>query len=203
MTTTSQSSPTSARSTTKQRRPRPARAGADGKKRELRVLAYEVSEDYEGRAEIVWTTSTAAARRLMMGEWNKDFNELSTKRVPELDGFKGDIDEWKFEHDWWQNCGYRDCHKERCAKDDGSVYRDGLWCCCDEHVVLEEERIVREAERKQDVTREALRLKPGSTVHDIHFNPNDDALIDMTFPSGVRRYHTFLDWLASDEGQRA
>jgi hypothetical protein len=34
-------------------------------------------------------------------------------------------------------------------------------------------------------------------------NPDGTAIIDVTFPSGVRRCHTFLDWLASEEGQKA
>lgn len=166
-------------------------------------MAYKVSEDYEGHAEIVWAKSTAEARREAMGELNAEFNQLSTKRIPELDGFKGDINQYKFDHGWWSTCHYQPCHKEQCSEDNGAVYRDGIWACCDEHVTLEQERRVKEKERKAEVTAEALRIKPGSTVHNVHLNPDGAAIIDMTFPSKVRRCHTFLDWLASEEGQKA
>ncbi len=188
-------------------KPAPKKAAKPRKKRDLSVprkrLAYEVSEDYEGTAEIVWATSTAAARREAMGELNVEFNQLSTKRVRELDGFKGDLNQWKFSNGWWSTCHYQPCHNERCGEDNGAVYRDGIWACCDEHVTLEQERRIKEKARRAEVTTEALRLKPGSTVHNVHFNPDDTAILDMTFPSGVRRCHTFLDWLASEEGQKA
>lgn len=165
-------------------------------------MAFEVSEDFEGRAIIVWATSTAAARREAAGELNAEFNELSTKRVPALDGFKGDLNQWKFDHGWWSTCHYQPCHNERCGEDNGAVYRDGIWACCEEHHKLEVERRADEKILKEAAKDEALRLKPGSTVHDVHFNPCGVAILDMTFPSGVRRYHTFLDWLASKEGQQ-
>jgi len=181
-----------------------ARAGAAGANPPTpkKLLAFEVSEDFEGRAEIVWARSTAAARREVMGELNAEFNQLSTKRIPELDGFKGDIDQYKFDHGWWSTCNYQPCHKERCGKD-GAVYRDGIWACCDEHVTLEQERRTKEKVRKAEVTTEALRIKPGSTVHDVHLNPDGEAWIWMTFPSGVTRSHTSLEWLAGEEGQKA
>ncbi len=166
-------------------------------------LAYEVREDFEGHAEIVWATSTAAARRAAMGELNAEFNQLSTKRVPELDGFKGDLNQYKFDHGWWSTCHYHPCHNDRCGEDNGAVYRDGIWACCDEHVTLEQERRVKEKQNKAEATAEALRIKPGSRVHSVHINPDGTAIVDMTFPSGVRRCHTFLDWLASEEGQKA
>lgn len=166
-------------------------------------LAYEVSEDHEGTAEIVWATCGAAARREAMSELNAEFNQLSTKRVRALDNFKGDIDQWKFDHGWWSTCHYQPCHKDRCGEDNGAVYRDGIWACCDEHVTLEQERRVKENARKAEVTAEALRIKPGSTVHGVHLNPDGEAWIWMTFPSGVTRSHTSLEWLASEEGQKA
>ncbi len=166
-------------------------------------MAYEVSEDHDGGAIIVWAKSTAEARREAMGELNKDFNELSTKRVRELDNFKGDINQWKFDHGWWSTCHYQPCHNERCGEDNGAVYRDGIWACCDEHVTLEQERRAEEKVLKETAAAEALRIKPGSTVHNVYFNPDGTAILDMTFPSGARRWHTFLEWLASEEGQQA
>lgn len=166
-------------------------------------LAYEVSEDHDGNAVIVWARSTAQARREAMGELNREFGELSTKRVPELDHFKGDLTQWKFENGWWSTCHYGPCWKERCGKEDGAVLRDGIWACCDEHVTLELQRRAEEKVLKDEAAKEAIRLKPGSTVHNVHFNPDGTALIDMTFPSGQRRHYTFLDWLASEEGQKA
>lgn len=167
------------------------------------LKAFMVSEDHDGRADVYWATCGAAARRQAMGELNREFGELSTKRVPELDSFTGDLDEWKFENDWWSDCHFQSCHKERCTKDGGAVYRDGLWCCCAEHVTLELARRAEEANLKEAATAEALLLKPGSTVHDVHFNPDGTALLSMTFPSGTTRWYTLLAWLASEEGQLA
>jgi hypothetical protein len=188
-------------------KPTPEKTAKPRKKRDPSVprkrLAYEVSEDHEGNAEIVWAKSTAEARREAMGELNAEFSQLSTKRIPELDDFKGDIDQWKFNAGWWSTCHYQPCHKEQCSEDNGAVYRDGIWACCDEHVTLEQERRVKEKARKTEVIAEALRIKPGSTVHNVHLNPDGTPILDMTFPSGVRRCHTFLDWLSSEEGQKA
>jgi hypothetical protein len=173
------------------------------------LKAFEVSEDFEGHSQIVWATCGAAARREAMAELNAEFNQLSTKRRPELDKFDGDLDEWKFHQGWWSTCNYQPCHKERCSEDDGAVYRDGIWCCCEEHVALEQERRAKEKAYKAEVTAEALRVKPGSTVHDVHLNPDyatepkGAVWIWMTFPSGVTRSHTSLEWLNSEEGQRA
>lgn len=204
MTQTSSRSRTNARSATSGKKPRAGRAGAGGASPALKkLLAFEVSEDHDGHADIFWATCSAAARRAGMGELNREFSELSTRRIPELDDFDGDIDQWKFDHDWWSDCHYRDCRKERCTKDSGAVYRDGIWACCDEHVTLEQERRAKEKARKDEITAEALRIKPGSTVHDVHINPDGAAWIWMTFPSGVTRSHTSLEWLAGEEGQRA
>ena len=206
MTPTSSSRRTNAQRATRGKKPKAAPAGVDGaspppKAPEKR--AFEVSDRFGGHAEIVWATCGAAARRAAMGELNVEFHELSTKRVPELDDFNGDIDQWKFDHGWWSTCHYQPCFKDQCGEDNGAVYRDGIWACCDEHVKLEQERRVEERKLKEAATAEALRLKPGSTVHDVHLNPDGTAILRMTFPSGVTRWHTFLDWLASEEGQKA
>jgi hypothetical protein len=139
----------------------------------------------------------------MLGELADEFNELSTKRIPELDAFKGDIVQWKFDNEWWSACHYVKCHNERCCKEDGAVYLRGLWCCCTEHVELQEEHLRKQAVDKLRVTEEALRLKPGSTVHDVHFNPDGTALLHMTFPSGVVHSYASLGWLASEDGRKA
>lgn len=162
-----------------------------------------VTEDCDENATIVWARSTAEARRKAMGELNREFNELSTKRVHELDDFKGDLRQWKFDNGWWSGCHYGPCWEEHCGKEDGAVLRDGIWACCDEHVTLEQQRRITEKVLKAKARMEALRLKPGSTVHKVHLNPDGTALVDMTFPSGQRRNYTFLDWLASEEGQQA
>lgn len=208
MTPTSSSRRTSAQSATAGKKPKRVPAGVAGaspstEKLPKKRLAFAVSEDHEGHTEIVWATSTAAARRMAMGELDAEFNQLSTKRIPELDDFKGDVDQWKFSNGWWSTCNYQSCTKERCSEGDGAVYRDGIWACCDLHVTLEQQRRREEQVLKDAATVEALRLKPGSTVHGVHFNQGDMAVLDMTFPSGTRRFYTYLDWLASEEGQKA
>lgn len=206
MTPTSSSRRTSARPGTPGKKSKPAPAGAAGArptKPPKKRLAYQVSEDFEGHSEIVWATSTAAARRMAMGELNAEFNQLSTKRIPELDDFNGDLDQYKFDNGWWSACHYRGCSKDRCFKDDGAVYHKGFWACSAEHLALEQDARSEDKARQDEVAEKALRLKPGSTVHRVSFNAGGEAIVDMTFPSGVRRSYTFLDWLASEEGQKA
>lgn len=73
MTPTTSSRRTPAPRATPGKKPKAGRAGAAGASPSVpkKRLAYEVSEDYEGRAEIVWATSAAAARREAMGELSR------------------------------------------------------------------------------------------------------------------------------------
>lgn len=171
----------------------------------LKRKAFQVTRDDEGEAIIVWDTSSAAARRRGMGEWGVEFNEVSTKRLPELDDFKGnghDLLVWQMAHGWWMECHAPRCSRHCYGETDGDeepiVIDDGdVYCSTKCQAAHAEERAWWDA--LDFITR--LRVEqvlPGAVVHDVYRNEYE--VVDVTRPDG-RRTVTSVDKLTEPDLQ--
>ena len=71
-----------------------------------KVVAYQVSEDYEGHSAIVFASSSAAARRVGANELDTDWDGVTCKRIQWADAYApGPVpDLVKVEHGWWITC---------------------------------------------------------------------------------------------------
>lgn len=165
------------------------------------LKAFEVREDwYIGQAEIVWATCHAAARREVLGELGMEFNQVSAKRVPELDDFKGDIEHWKFENGWWSACEYRGCNNERVSQETG-IYDHGFFCS-QEHCGLERARVAAEKQKIANACEAAESACPGIKIDKAHVfvNVAGEVMMGVTFPSG-RYVNASSDFFLTEEAK--
>ena len=154
---------------------------------------------------VVWAETRGKAKALAASELDVAFNELdSLKREPRLDGFDGDLMQWMLDEGWSFPCGH--CERN-CCGGNGLRVGENMYCDqdhADEAAAREKEyqreRAYREA-KAEELKRLAAELRPGSIVHGAYWNEYG-GVINVTLPSG-RQVSTSLDWLASEEGQKA
>lgn len=92
------------------------------------LKAYQVREDYEGYAVIVFATNGATARRIGASELNTEFEDIeSCTRQPLLDKYApGPVPPLVLinEHGWWMEC--LECGRKVCADMADDLENEGL-----------------------------------------------------------------------------
>ena len=162
---------------------------------EPRLRAFEVTEDYESHAMIVYARHAVTARRIGAAELaDGEFSNVTCRRAPWADAYAPGPVPAKalYEAGWWLEC--RGCERWIDDDDDPRPVFVGTeaYCTaqCHERLLADQaqERLVRDATIR-DLSRRLLQLMPGALIcGDAHvYVPRGKAepeqgYIEFTFP---------------------
>ncbi len=163
-------------------------------------VAFIVTDEMEGRADVFFERSHAAARRAGAGEFGVEFGDVTCRREPRYDN--GVTMQQRLEDGWHWDCAGPNCQRVVDNDTEGRVV-GGETVYCSEACRESHARQKADRKRREDAVRaEALRIRPDATINRLYLNVGDEPVVDLTLPSG-RGVTCSLEWLASEEGQSA
>jgi hypothetical protein len=163
-------------------------------------VAFIVTDEYEGRADVFWARSHAEARRAGAGEFGLEFADVTCRRVPRYDN--GVTMQMRIDDGWHWECLGPSCQRVVDADTDGMLI-EGERVYCSQRCRDEDTKRRASLKRAEDAARsEVLRMRPDATIESLFLNVANEAIVSLKLPSG-RHVTCSLDWLASDEGKSA
>lgn len=144
-----------------------ARAGAGGAPPVTK--AWIVSDKHEGKQTIVWAPTSSRARSNGRHELDLEYTETYAKRLPQLDGFTGDLQRWQWDNGWWFEC--LECYR-RCSAGTEQHFMDegGDVFCCPEHKQTHEAKWEAHRAMEKAAEEDLRRMHPGALINQLWVN---------------------------------